>query len=68
MVIDSLAENDDACNELLETLVDYLPQRYPTLFELLDAPGGGIWNKVTDMKFRGVKDLVGVDALKVISQ
>ena len=53
-VIDSLPENDEACGELLEILVDYLPKRYPTLFEKIDCKGGGIWNKVTDEKLTGL--------------
>ncbi|KAL5498789.1 hypothetical protein ACEPAH_2144 [Sanghuangporus vaninii] len=34
-VVDSLPENDAACGELLELLIDYLPKRYPTLFRAL---------------------------------
>ncbi|KZS91046.1 hypothetical protein SISNIDRAFT_414539 [Sistotremastrum niveocremeum HHB9708] len=67
-VIDSLPENDDACGELLEILVDWLPKRYPTLFESIDCEGGGIWNKVTDEKFEKIDGRSGVDALMVISR
>ncbi|KAL8290009.1 hypothetical protein RQP46_002948 [Phenoliferia psychrophenolica] len=63
-VLNSLPENDDAAGELLETLVDYLPKRYPMLFETLP---GGIWNKVTDEKWPNVDKLQGVEALKVAS-
>ena len=39
VVLDSLPENDFACQELLETVVDFLPKRYPTLFDrLLSSP------------------------------
>ncbi|GAA6019628.1 hypothetical protein JCM10207_006947 [Rhodosporidiobolus poonsookiae] len=62
----SLPENDAACGELLELLVDYLPKRYPTLFEAL--PDGGIYNKVTDERFPDAGKLDGVPALKVASR
>ncbi|KIJ31272.1 hypothetical protein M422DRAFT_186275 [Sphaerobolus stellatus SS14] len=65
-VVDSLPENDEACNELLEVLVDWLPKRYPTLFENIGKDG--IWNKVTNEKFTGVKEKRGVDALIIISR
>ncbi|KAF8575224.1 hypothetical protein K439DRAFT_1623749 [Ramaria rubella] len=67
-VLDSLPENDDACNELLEVLVDWLPKRYPTLFEMIGSPGEGIWNKVTDEKLVGLKHKQGVEALLEISK
>jgi Haem-dependent oxidative N-demethylase, alpha subunit-like len=67
-VVDSLPENDDACNELLEALVDWLPKRYPTLFEGLGSPGEGIWNKVTDEKLMGLQSKRGVEALLAISK
>ena len=67
-VIDSLPENDAACGELLETLVDYLPKRYPTLFEFIDCEGGGIWNKVTDEKITGIQHKTGVEALIACSK
>ncbi|PCH35811.1 hypothetical protein WOLCODRAFT_140094 [Wolfiporia cocos MD-104 SS10] len=70
-VIDSLPENDDACTELLESLVDYLPKRYPTLFELVTTekqPYYGILNKVTGERFTDVQSLRGVDALLVVSR
>ncbi|KAH8116139.1 hypothetical protein DFH11DRAFT_1688264 [Phellopilus nigrolimitatus] len=67
-VIDSLPENDAGCGELMEILVDYLPKRYPTLFEKIDCKGGGIWNKVTDEKLVGLEGKVGVDALLVCSR
>ncbi|KAM0746601.1 hypothetical protein T439DRAFT_134935 [Meredithblackwellia eburnea MCA 4105] len=64
-VLNSLSENDDASAELLETLIDYLPKRYPTLFEKLS---GGIWNKITDEKYPDANKLSGVAALKVVSR
>lgn len=67
-VIDSLSENDAGCGELMETLVDYLPKRYPTLFERIDCKGGGIWNKVTNEKITGLEGKIGVDALKVCAR
>ncbi|KAF8514639.1 hypothetical protein BU17DRAFT_52414 [Hysterangium stoloniferum] len=67
-VVDSLPENDDACNELLETLIDWLPKRYPTLFQPLDLPGGGIWNKITDEKLTDIRSKKGTEALLEISR
>ena len=73
-VVDSLPENDAACGELLEILIDYLPKRYPTLFEALPSKikkeGFGIWNRVTDERFEyeNVRGLDGVEALKVCSR
>ena len=67
-MIDSLPENHDACNELLEVLVDWLPKRYPSLFEGLGSPGEGIWNKVTDERLTDLKGKHGVEALLVISK
>ncbi|KAK4706070.1 hypothetical protein P7C70_g119, partial [Phenoliferia sp. Uapishka_3] len=64
--LNSLPENDDGAAELLETLVDYLPKRYPLLFEPLQ--GGGIWNKITDEKFPDIDKLEGVPALMVVSR
>lgn len=66
MVVDSLPENDDACAEILELLVDYLPKRYPTLFERLSP--NGIWNKVTDEKIPDITGKSGVDALLIVSR
>ncbi|GAA5913255.1 hypothetical protein JCM6882_000044 [Rhodosporidiobolus microsporus] len=62
----SLPENDAAAGELLQTLVDYLPKRYPTLFQSL--PGGGIWNKILDERFPACGSLSGTAALTVISR
>lgn len=67
-VLDSLPENDDACTELLEVLTDWLPRRYPTLFEEIKCSEGGIWNKVTNEKFKDIANARGVDALKIISR
>ena len=71
--MDSLPENDAACTELLETLVDYLPKRYPTLFDAIPSktPGpvpNGIHNKVTGETFSNVSDLKGIDALMVVTR
>ncbi|KAH9911195.1 uncharacterized protein B0H18DRAFT_1129044 [Fomitopsis serialis] len=73
VVVDSLPENDAACTELLETLVDYLPKRYPTLFDAIPSktPGpvpNGIHNKVTGETFSNVSDLKGIDALMVVTR
>lgn len=65
-VVDSLPENDAACQELLEILADWLPKRYPTLFQSLGADG--IWNKVTGEKWTRLGSKQGVDALMVISR
>ncbi|KAL6305167.1 hypothetical protein BKA93DRAFT_234589 [Sparassis latifolia] len=67
VALDSLPENDDACGELLELVVDYLPKRYPTLFERIPS-GLGIWNKVTNERFPDVSALRGVEALRVVSR
>ncbi|VDB96596.1 unnamed protein product [Peniophora sp. CBMAI 1063] len=66
VVMDSLPDNDEACAELLEILVDYLPKRYPTLFEPLGT--NGIWNKATDERFPDLTGVRGTDALRVISK
>ena len=66
VVLDSLPDNDEACAELLEILVDYLPKRYPTLFEPLGT--NGIWNKVTDERFANLTGVRGTEALRVISR
>lgn len=65
-VVDSLPENDAACQELLEILADWLPKRYPTLFESLGPDG--IWNKVTGEKWTRLGSKQGVNALLVISR
>ena len=67
-VVDSLPENDAGCAELMEILVDYLPKRYPTLFEKIDCKGGGIWNKVTNERITDIRGRKGVDALLVCSR
>lgn len=66
VVVDSLPENDDACAELLETLVDYLPKRFPTLFDSIGKTG--IHNKITGERFVETGHLTGVDALLVVSR
>ncbi|PPQ81866.1 hypothetical protein CVT25_013466 [Psilocybe cyanescens] len=65
-VIDSLPENDDACNELLELLVNWLPKRYPKMFTRLGEDG--IWNKVTNERFEKTRDVYSVQALRIISR
>lgn len=65
-VLNSLPENDFAASELLDTLVDYLPKRYPTLFER--TASGGIWNKVTNERFEDTASLDGKRALLVVSR
>lgn len=72
-MVDSLPENDAACTELLETLVDYLPKRYPTLFDAIPAEKpntvpNGIHNKVTGETFTNISALNGVDALMVVTR
>jgi len=67
-VVDSLPENDEASGELLETLVDYLPKRYPTLFEQIHCKGNGIWNKATGERIEGVQGKTGVEALKICAR
>ncbi|GAA5941656.1 hypothetical protein JCM3775_003623 [Rhodotorula graminis] len=62
----SLPENDEGAGELLETLVDYLPKRYPTLFAPL--PNGGIHNKVLGERHYDLKGMTGTDALVVVSK
>ena len=69
--MDSLPENDAACGELLEVLADYLPKRYPALFEKIeDIKSGnwGIFNKVTNERFENIQELDGVKALDVCSR
>lgn len=50
----------------MEILIDYLPKRYPTLYERLAEDG--IWNKVTDEKLTGLQGKKGIDALLVCSR
>ncbi|KAJ2989663.1 hypothetical protein NUW54_g8709 [Trametes sanguinea] len=66
VVVDSLPENDEACGELLETLADYLPKRYPTLFKRDMADS--ITNVVTGDRFNAISTTKGTDALLVISR
>ncbi|EJU05052.1 hypothetical protein DACRYDRAFT_104940 [Dacryopinax primogenitus] len=69
-VLDSLPENDAACAELLEMAVDYLPKRYPTLFErLLHGEKDGIRNGVTGhvIEWPKAEVPVGIDALRHVS-
>lgn len=64
-VLDSLPENDNACNELLQTLVDWLPKRYPTLFKRLD---NGIFNEITQEAITDIEKKSGVEALIAVSR
>ena len=65
IVIDSLPENDDACNELLVEIAQYLPKRYPTLFrEEVD----GIFNMVTGEHHTELATKKGIAALQIISR
>ncbi|KAF8304833.1 hypothetical protein DL93DRAFT_2066749 [Clavulina sp. PMI_390] len=58
VVLDSLPENDPACQELLETVADWLPKRYPTMFDRLletTEPGeqrDGIYNRTTKERYQ----------------
>ncbi|GAA6036704.1 hypothetical protein JCM8097_003438 [Rhodosporidiobolus ruineniae] len=62
----SLPENDEAAGELLETVVDFLTKRYPTLFEAL--PNCGVYNKILEERHENLAGLKGVDALMIISK
>lgn len=66
IVVDSLPENDEACAELLEVLVDYLPKRFPTLFESVGTTG--IYNKITGESFQDISGKRGIDALMIVSK
>lgn len=50
----------------METLIDYLPKRYPTLFDAIGSTG--IHNKITGEKFPDTTGKTGVDALLVVSR
>ncbi|KAL7004042.1 hypothetical protein EMMF5_006401 [Cystobasidiomycetes sp. EMM_F5] len=67
VVLDCLPECEDACGELLDMLVDWLPKRYPTLFSTL-ANGSGIRNEVTKVEFEDTDRMKGTAALLAISQ
>ncbi|CAE7131566.1 unnamed protein product, partial [Rhizoctonia solani] len=74
-VIDSLPENDAACGELLEMVVEFMTARYPTLFDrLLETQGDekldGIYSRVTGERYQWVKGCPpeGVAGLRVISR
>ncbi|EJU05042.1 hypothetical protein DACRYDRAFT_47033, partial [Dacryopinax primogenitus] len=74
-VLDSLPENDFACQELLETVLDWMPKRYPTLFDRLlrtedRISRDGIFNKVTGERFDWKKGEApsGCDALTILSR
>lgn len=75
-VIDSLPENDAACGELLELVVEHLTARYPTLFDRLletrqdGKETDGIYSHVTGERYQWVKGCPpeGVEGLKIISR
>ncbi|KZT50557.1 hypothetical protein CALCODRAFT_559055 [Calocera cornea HHB12733] len=74
-VLDSLPENDFACQELMETVVDWLPKRYPTLFDRLlrfeeERSYDGIFNKITGERFEWLDGSApsGCEALTIISR
>ena len=65
-VLDSLSENDEACNELLMELADYLPKRYPTLFRR--EGNDVIVNLVTGERHIHLSSKRGTDALRIVSR
>ncbi|KZP00434.1 hypothetical protein CALVIDRAFT_595249 [Calocera viscosa TUFC12733] len=74
-VLDSLPENDFACQELMETVIDWLPKRYPTLFDRLlraqdEGSYDGIFNRVTGERFEWLEGHApdGCKALTIISR
>ncbi|CAE6425310.1 unnamed protein product [Rhizoctonia solani] len=75
-VIDSLPENDAACGELLEMVVEFLTTRYPTLFDRLVETThdgkelDGVYNQVTGERYQWVKGCPpeGVEGLMIISR
>lgn len=72
-VLDSLPENDPACAELLETVIDFLSKRYPTLFDRLrssSSSSDGIFSHTTGERYTWSigKTPMGKDALKILSR
>lgn len=71
-VLDSLPENDAGCQELLETVIDWLPKRYPTLFDRLLVPEkeDGIFSKTTGETYRWQVGQApdGKEALRIVSR
>ncbi|QRV75034.1 actin-related protein 10 [Ceratobasidium sp. AG-Ba] len=74
-VIDSLPENDAACGELLECVVDFLTTRYPGLFDRLaetrdEKELDGIYSHVTEERYQWSKGCPpeGVEGLRIISR
>lgn len=74
-VVDSLPENDAACGELLECVVEFLAARYPTLFDRLEETRDGkkldgIYSHVTEERYQWVSGCPpeGVEGLKIISR
>ncbi|CEL55399.1 hypothetical protein RSOLAG1IB_01409 [Rhizoctonia solani AG-1 IB] len=75
-VIDSLPENDAACAELLELVVEFMTTRYPTLFDrLLETTQDGeeldgFYSHVTKERYQWAKGCPpeGVEGLKIISR
>lgn len=74
-VIDSLPENDAACGELLECVVEFLVARYPTLFDRLKETRDGkeldgVYSHVTKERHQWIGGCPpeGVEGLKIISR
>lgn len=74
-VIDSLPENDAACGELLECVVEFLVARYPTLFDRLREKRDGkdldgIYSHITAERYQWVSGCPpeGVEGLRIISR
>jgi hypothetical protein len=75
-VIDSLPENDAACGELLELVVEFMVARYPTLFDrLLETMQDGkeldgIYSHVTEERYQWARGCPpeGVEGLMIISR
>ncbi|CAE6435103.1 hypothetical protein ACGC1H_002847 [Rhizoctonia solani] len=74
-VIDSLPENDAACGELLELVVEFMTTRYPTLFDRLlvtqdNKELDGIYSHVTGERYQWVRGCPpeGVEGLGIVSR
>ncbi|KAG8697538.1 hypothetical protein FRC09_007786 [Ceratobasidium sp. 395] len=75
-VIDSLPENDAACGELLECVVEFLTVRYPTLFDRLSETNqdgkklDGIYSRVTEERYQWAEGCPpeGVAGLTIVSR
>jgi hypothetical protein len=75
-VIDSLPENNVACGELLECVIEFLTVRYPTLFDrqMETSQDGeeldGIYNRVTEERYQWTRGCPpeGVEGLTIVSR